>query len=94
MVDMVNMVGVNINDALKSQNYVGNLLPYVSGLGPRKASSILKSITANGGRLATRAELVGDPDKSLLPVVGGNIFVNCASFIWIEYDSSEPGADY
>ncbi|KAF8420790.1 SH2 domain-containing protein [Tirmania nivea] len=94
MVDIVNMVGVNINDALKSQNYVGNLLPYVSGLGPRKASSILKSITANGGRLTTRAELVGDPDKNLLPVVGGNIFVNCASFIWIEYDSSEPGADY
>ena len=47
MVDMVNMVGVNINDALKSQNYVGNLLPYISGLGPRKATSIMKSITAN-----------------------------------------------
>lgn len=94
IVDMVNMVGVNINEALKSQNYIGNLLPYISGLGPRKATSIMKSITANGGRLATRSELVGDPDKNLLPVVGGNVFVNCSSFIWIEYDSSEPGADY
>ena len=47
IVDMVNMVGVNINDALKSPTYVGTLLQYVSGLGPRKASGIFKIVGAN-----------------------------------------------
>ena len=46
MVDMVNLIGVNINDALRSP-YVTNLLPYVCGLGARKAAQLLRVINAN-----------------------------------------------
>ena len=46
MVDMVNLCGVDINEAV-SDDYTANLLPYVCGLGPRKASTVLKGINAN-----------------------------------------------
>lgn len=59
MVDMVNLVGVYINEAV-SQPYIANLLPYVCGLGPRKASHVLKLISANVSQgppnLLTRAD--------------------------------------
>jgi transcription elongation factor SPT6 len=45
MVDMVNLCGVCINEAV-TQPYVANLLPYVCGLGPRKASHVLKIISS------------------------------------------------
>ncbi|KAJ2899507.1 hypothetical protein MKZ38_003001 [Zalerion maritima] len=92
MVDMVNLVGVEINEAVNDP-YTANLLPYVSGLGPRKAMNIVKLINAHGGRIASREELVGDPDRDRLPLVGPRIFNNCASFLYIEYDSTDPNAD-
>ena len=46
MVDMVNLCGVDINEALSDQ-YTANLLPYICGLGQRKALSMLKAIGAN-----------------------------------------------
>lgn len=46
MVDMVNLCGVDINEAV-GDIYTANLLPYVCGLGPRKATSVLKAINAN-----------------------------------------------
>ena len=46
MVDFINLVGVDINEAVGDQ-YVANLLPFVSGLGQRKANSLLKTINAN-----------------------------------------------
>ena len=48
LVDMVNLCGVDINEAI-SDPYTANLLPYVCGLGLRKATSVLKAITANVG---------------------------------------------
>jgi transcription elongation factor SPT6 len=45
LVDMVNLCGVYINEAVTSP-YVANLLPYVCGLGPRKASHVLKIISS------------------------------------------------
>jgi transcription elongation factor SPT6 len=46
MVDMVNLVGVNLEVAL-SDSYRANLLPYVAGLGPRKADHLLKMVNHN-----------------------------------------------
>ncbi|CAK7244806.1 MAG: Transcription elongation factor spt6 [Sporothrix thermara] len=92
MVDMVNLCGVDINEAV-SDTYTANLLPYVSGLGPRKATAVIKGINANGGSVTSRDELVGDPDSGKLAVVGPRVWNNCASFLYIEYDSSNPASD-
>ncbi|KAI9671942.1 MAG: Transcription elongation factor spt6 [Caeruleum heppii] len=93
LVDMVNLCGVDINEAV-SDPYTANLLPYVCGLGPRKATSVLKAIHTNGGVVTTRDELVGDPEQGKLQVVGPRVWNNCASFLCIEYDSSEPTSDF
>ncbi|KAG7414074.1 Transcription elongation factor SPT6 [Fusarium oxysporum f. sp. rapae] len=92
MVDMVNLCGVDINEAMNDP-YTANLLPYVSGLGPRKATSVIKAINANGGAVGTRDELVGDPDSGKLPVVGPRVWNNCASFLFIEYEATNPASD-
>lgn len=92
MADMVNLCGVNINDAM-SDTYTANLLPYICGLGPRKASSLLKKISFNGGTVGSRTELIIDPGsgrKGLEP----RVWNNCASFLYIDFDSSEPESDY
>lgn len=93
MVDMVNLCGVDINEAI-SDSYTATLLPYICGLGPRKASAVLKTINANGGVVNTRDELVGDLDQHKLPVVGPRVWNNCASFLMIVYDNSNPISDY
>lgn len=93
MVDMVNLCGVDINEAI-GDPYTANLLPFVCGLGPRKSTAVLKTINANGGMVNTRDELVGDPDSGKLPVVGPRVWNNCASFLSIEYDSSTSTSDY
>lgn len=54
MVDMVNLCGVDINEAISDPS-VANLLPYVCGLGPRKATSVIKAINANVSRVPPEA---------------------------------------
>lgn len=93
MVDMANLCGVDINDAV-SDLYTANLLPYICGLGPRKAAQLIKVINLNGGVTTSRAELVGDPDNRKLPAVGARVWNNCASFLYIDFDPSEREADY
>ena len=93
MVDMVNLTGVEINDAVNDQ-YTANLLPYVCGLGPRKAAYMLKVINQNGGEVTTREELVGDVDRNKRQAVGPKVWTNCASFLYINYDESDPTYDY
>ncbi|KAL8935950.1 MAG: hypothetical protein Q9216_005181 [Gyalolechia sp. 2 TL-2023] len=93
LVDMVNLVGVEINDAVTDW-YEANLLPYVSGLGPRKAQQLLKVVNLNGGAIASRAELVGDADQQRVGAVGPRVWANCASFLYMEFDSSDQDADY
>ncbi len=92
MVDMVNLCGVDINEAA-NDSYTAMLLPYVAGLGPRKATAVLKGIAANGGVLTSRDELVGDADRGKVQVVGPRVWNNCASFLYIDYDSSNPTSD-
>jgi transcription elongation factor SPT6 len=93
MVETVNMVGVNIEDAIY-ETYTANLLPYVCGLGPRKAAHLIKTINQNGGDLATREDLVGDVDAGKKQAVGPKVWTNCASFLYIPYDESDPQFDY
>lgn len=92
MVDMVNLVGVHINEAV-NKPYIANLLPYVCGLGPRKASSVLKIISSNGGKVANRQELIG-VGRDITPAVGPKVFENCASFLIIQHAPKEPDSDY
>ncbi|KAI1443319.1 transcription elongation factor Spt6 [Annulohypoxylon stygium] len=92
MVDMVNLCGVDINEAVNDA-YTANLLPYIAGLGPRKATSVIKAINSNGGVVTSREELVGDPDNNKLPVVGPRVWNNCASFLYIEYDATNPTSE-
>ena len=93
MVDMVNLCGVDINDAV-SDMYTASLLPYICGLGPRKSAQLLKVVNLNGGTVNTRAELVADPDVGRLGAVGPKVWNNCASFLFIDFDSTEQDADY
>lgn len=78
-VDYVNMVGVDINEAIRNP-YIANVVKYVAGLGPRKASSILHGIQSHGGSLTNRAELVTNN------ITGKSIFMNCSSFFIIPYN--------
>lgn len=93
MVDMVNLCGVEINDAVNDL-YTANLLPYVCGLGPRKAAQLVKVVNLNGGVVNTRAELIGDVDAGIIPAVGPRVWNNCASFLYIDYEASDLEADY
>ncbi|KAF2223935.1 transcription elongation factor spt6 [Elsinoe ampelina] len=93
IIEIVNLVGIDINEAL-TDPYTANLLQYVCGLGPRKAAQMLQTINRNGGEVTTREELVGDIDRGKRPAVGPKVFENCASFIYINYDDTEPEADY
>lgn len=45
LVDVVNKVGVDINRAA-NDDYYASMLPYVAGLGPRKAQVLIKKIAA------------------------------------------------
>ena len=92
MVDIVNLCGVDINEAM-GDPYTANLLPYVAGLGPRKAQLLVKGINANGGVVTSRDELVGDPERHKIPVLGPRVWNNCASFLYIEHDSTNPDSD-
>ena len=93
MVDMVNLCGVEANDAVSDLS-TANLLPYVCGLGPRKAAQFIKVVNLNGGVVGSRSEMVGDVDRNILPAVSGRVWNNCASFLYLEYDQGEPDADY
>ena len=93
IVDMVNICGVEVNDAV-SDPYTANLLPYICGLGPRKASQLLKFMNLNGGSVNTRSELVADPETNKLGAVGPKVWNNCASFLYMDFESSEPDSDY
>lgn len=87
MVDMVNLIGVDINKAQDS-SYEGNLLQYVSGLGPRRAEDLKRRIAKSGGTLSSRAELV---EKGFLTK---NIFINCASAFKIRFSARRFAENY
>lgn len=76
LVDITCLVGIKINEAVRS-TYLAQSLPYIAGLGPRKANSMIKGIESNGGALIRRDDLI------LKQLVSKNVFINCAPFIEI-----------
>lgn len=79
LVNVVNAVGVEINQAVKDP-YLAKCLPFVAGLGPRKAEALIKSITRTGGNLNNRKSLLTDDHLET------KICVNAASFIYIAHE--------
>ncbi|PWZ02826.1 transcription elongation factor SPT6 [Testicularia cyperi] len=76
----VNDVGVEINQAI-TDSYYQTMLPFVAGLGPRKAHALVHAITTKlEGTLINRSLLI---TRSILPF---GVFTNCASFLRIEQD--------
>lgn len=90
LVDMVNLVGVDINEAVTDMA-TANLLPYVCGLGPRKAAHLLKIVNMNGGVVNNRVELLGV--NAQYPAMGVKVWNNCASFLYIDFENADPDAD-
>ncbi|KAJ5910219.1 Transcription elongation factor Spt6 [Penicillium tannophilum] len=90
LVDMVNLVGVDLNEAVHD-SLTANLLPYVCGLGPRKAAHLLKIVNLNGGNVDNRVELLGV--NAQYPAMGVKVWNNCASFVYIDYENADADAD-
>lgn len=96
MVDMVNLVGIDLPETYDDK-YLSKLLPYVCGLGPRKADRMIKAIQANGDEILSRFDLLGiseNTSRDLKAAMGPKVFQNCASFLYIPYDSTEEASDY
>ncbi|KAL4951975.1 SH2 domain-containing protein [Aspergillus filifer] len=90
LVDMVNLVGVDINEAI-SDTATANLLPYVCGLGPRKAAHLLKIVNMSGGVVGNRQDLLGVGKQ--YPAMGVKVWNNSASFLYIDFESADADAD-
>lgn len=84
-VDWVNTIGVEINETLRS-SYIANLLQYVSGLGPRKVSSLMEQLQARGG-LAQREDLLMEK------IMTSTIFINSASFLKISNETKSRSSE-
>uniref|UniRef100_T1IT45 S1 motif domain-containing protein n=1 Tax=Strigamia maritima TaxID=126957 RepID=T1IT45_STRMM len=77
-VNLTNSVGVDLNKPISS-----NLVQFVSGLGSRKAASLLKAVNP----LQNRSELV------TVGHLGPNVFINCAGFIKIDTKLNDDDID-
>ncbi|TKY90444.1 hypothetical protein EX895_000442 [Sporisorium graminicola] len=77
---VVNDMGVEINQAMTS-TYTQTMLPFVAGLGPRKAQALVNAISTKlEGTLINRTLLLS---RNILTF---QVFQNCASFLRIEQD--------
>ena len=77
---VVNDNGVDINAAMTS-TYLQTMLPFVAGLGPRKAHALVNAISTKlEGTLINRTLLIS---RNILTF---QVFQNCASFLRIEQD--------
>lgn len=73
-VDMVCLVGIKLNDAIRS-DYEAKKLSYIAGLGVRKAAGVLRGIESQGGAIVRRDDLI------LKGLVTKTVFMNCAPFV-------------
>ncbi|CAD6192953.1 unnamed protein product [Caenorhabditis auriculariae] len=73
----VNEIGVDINKCIEFPHYT-NLLQFVAGLGPRKATQLLKIIKQNDNMVESRTKLVTGCK------LGPKIFMNCSGFLKID----------
>ncbi|KAJ9098469.1 hypothetical protein QFC19_006336 [Naganishia cerealis] len=82
LVNVVNGVGLDINQAIRD-SYLQKLLPYLSGLGPRKADALIKSITKAGGLLTNRAKLLTEN------ILGPSVMINVSAFLYIQQGEAD-----
>lgn len=76
LINIVMILGVDLYRAI-AHPFTTSLLPFVCGLGPRKASDLLervKKMSSNG--MITR--------KDIKDILGRRVYWNCASFIYIK----------
>ncbi|KAJ6596967.1 transcription elongation factor SPT6 [Mycena vulgaris] len=76
LIDVVNKVGVDINRAV-GDSYYQTLLPFVCGLGPRKAQQLVKMIERQGENIGNREQFI---KAGLLTKT---LFINAAGFLRI-----------
>ncbi|WFD25267.1 Transcription elongation factor spt6 [Malassezia nana] len=87
LVLLVNDIGVDLQVAL-TDAYVGAMLPFVAGLGPRKAHALLHAIrTQLDGVVVNREVLVR---RGLLPF---HVWNNAASFLRIDQEAANDALD-
>ncbi|KAJ3999147.1 transcription elongation factor SPT6 [Lentinula boryana] len=82
LVDVVNKVGVDINRTI-TDRYYQHLLPFVCGLGPRKARELVSKIDELGGSLVNRNQFI----KS--GILTTKIFLNAAGFLRITQEQDD-----
>ena len=92
LVEFVSMTGVDINESVSDVS-VANLLQYVPGLGPRKATQMLKAINLDGGWVSSREALLGIDDTSHA-AMGTKVWTNAASFLYLAYEAVERDSEY
>ncbi|XP_063947335.1 transcription elongation factor SPT6 homolog isoform X4 [Daucus carota subsp. sativus] len=73
MVDVTNQVGLDVNLAL-SHEWLFSTMQFISGLGPRKAASLVRSLVRNGA-IFTRKDLLTEHG------IGKRVFVNSVGFL-------------
>ncbi|KAJ7430704.1 transcription elongation factor SPT6 [Mycena galericulata] len=76
IIDVVNKVGVDINRAV-GDSYYQALLPFICGLGPRKAQHLVKMIERQGENIGNREQFI---KAGLLTK---SVFINAAGFLRI-----------
>ncbi|GAB2295631.1 Transcription elongation factor spt6 [Dionaea muscipula] len=83
MVDVTNQVGLDLNLAI-SHEWLFAPLQFISGLGPRKAASLQKSLVRDSA-ISSRKDLYKDHG------LGKNIFVNAAGFMRVRRSGLAAG---
>lgn len=83
-IQVVNNVGVDIN-MLTDHEHLCNQLQFVSGLGPRKALTLIRSLKKRGSPLITRRDL---EDTKMM---GSKVFKSAASFLKVRAARVDQG---
>ncbi|KPI35748.1 Transcription elongation factor spt6 [Cyphellophora attinorum] len=90
LVDKVNLVGVDVNEAAADPQ-IANLLPYVCGLGPRKAQHVLRVVSVAGGFVNTREGLLVNDKGTAMTL---KVWNNAASTLNISFDESVDDSEF
>lgn len=79
-INRVNEVGVDINRAI-AHPHTSSVVQFICGLGPRKASHLLRSIRKlKSGQLTSRQQLIKELGMTAV------IYINCSGFIKLDTD--------
>ena len=81
-IEVTNQVGIDINKILRHE-HLSHPFQFISGLGPRKAKSILETLNQRLMKLVSRRELTENK------IVGKNVFTNIAGFLKVDAEGEE-----